>query len=82
MQGLVDVEPAGEHDVKGKSEKQKIFRLLGIRRGAARFDTSISVGLTAYVGRSHELEVLESALLSVKVGHSSPLSTLCAARFE
>jgi class 3 adenylate cyclase len=68
VQGLVDVEPAGEHEVKGKTEKQKIFRLRGIRRGVARFDRSISVGLTAYAGRSREMEVLESALESVKLG--------------
>jgi class 3 adenylate cyclase len=49
LQGLVDVEAAGEHENKGKAEKQKIFRLRGIRRGSARFDRSISVGLTAYV---------------------------------
>lgn len=44
------------------------FRLRGIRRGAVRFDRSISVGLTAYVGRSHEIEVLERALESVNQG--------------
>jgi class 3 adenylate cyclase len=68
VQGLVDVEAAGEHEVKGKTERQKIFRLHGIRRGAARFDRSISVGLTAYVGRSRQMEVLESALESAKLG--------------
>ena len=62
VQGLVDVEAAGEHEIKGKTEKHKIFRLRGIRRSAARFDRSLSVGLTAYVGRSREMEVLERAL--------------------
>ena len=30
-QRLVDVEAAGEHEIKGKTEKHKIFRLRGIR---------------------------------------------------
>jgi class 3 adenylate cyclase len=62
VQGLVDVQPAGEHEVKGKSEKQKIYRLDAIRDGARRFDRSISMGLTAYVGRARELEVLDRGL--------------------
>lgn len=62
VRGLVDINPAGEHEVKGKAEKQKIYRLDAIRHSAARFDRSISVGLTAYVGRSRELEALEQDL--------------------
>jgi class 3 adenylate cyclase len=35
VQGLVDVEAAGEHEVKGKTERQKIFRLHGMTRAKA-----------------------------------------------
>jgi class 3 adenylate cyclase len=62
VRGLVDINPAGEHEVKGKAKKQKIYRLDAIRHSAARFDRSISVGLTAYFGRSRELEALEQDL--------------------
>jgi len=51
VRGLVEVRPAGEHEVKGKSERQKIYRLNSIRQSATRFDRSVSIGLTAYVGR-------------------------------
>jgi hypothetical protein len=68
VRGLTNIEPAGEYTVKGKAEKQKIYRLVGMRRGAARFDRSKSMGLTAYVGRSRELEILERGFESTAKG--------------
>ena len=62
VRGLVEIKPAGEHEIKGKAEKQKIYRLEAIHHRAARFDRSVSIGLTAYVGRSRELKDLERAL--------------------
>jgi class 3 adenylate cyclase len=62
VQGLVRSRPAGEHEIKGKTERQKAFRLESIRRGAVRFDAALSRGLTNYVGRSRELDILKQAL--------------------
>jgi class 3 adenylate cyclase len=62
MQGLVDASFGGEHSIKGKSEPQKVFRLDGIRHGVTRFDAAVSRGLSSFVGREHELEVLERGL--------------------
>ena len=62
VQGLVDESFAGEHIIKGKAEPQKVYRLDGIRQGATRFEAAVSRGLTTFVGREHELEVLERAL--------------------
>ena len=62
VQGLVDASFAGEHTIKGKSERQKVYRLNAVRQGAARFETAVSRGLSAFVGRERELEVLERAL--------------------
>ena len=53
---------AGEHIIKGKSEPQKIYRLNGVRKGSSRFEAAIGRGLSAFVGREHELEVLNRAL--------------------
>jgi class 3 adenylate cyclase len=61
-QGLVDASFTGEHYVKGKSELQKVYRLDGIRRGTTRFDAGLSRGLSAFVGRERELEILERRL--------------------
>jgi class 3 adenylate cyclase len=59
VQGLVDASFAGEKIIKGKSEPQKVYRLNAVRQGAAR---AVSRGLSAFVGREHELEVLERGL--------------------
>jgi len=62
VQGLTEAEAAGEHQIKGKLERQRVFRLLRLREGASRFDAALSRGLTGYVGRSRELETLDRCL--------------------
>ncbi len=73
MQGLVDDSFAGEHAIKGKAEPQAVYRLDGIRQGTTRFEAAVGRGLTTFVGRVHELEVLERALddarLQLRVVH-------------
>jgi class 3 adenylate cyclase/tetratricopeptide (TPR) repeat protein len=68
VEGLVDAMPAGEHQIKGKAETQKVFRLDAMREGAARFDRAISRGLTVYVGRRGELGVLDRHLDGINDG--------------
>ena len=62
VQGMVDANHAGEHAIKGKTELQKVYRLDGVRSGATRFDAAIIRGLSAFVGREHELAALERGL--------------------
>ena len=62
VQGLVDTSFTGEHSIKGKAEPQKAYRLDSILQGATRFEAAISRGLSAFVGRERELEVLERNL--------------------
>jgi hypothetical protein len=62
VKGMVEVSFAGEHTIKGKSETQKVYRLDEIRQEATRFEAAVSRGLSAFVGREHELEVLERGL--------------------
>jgi class 3 adenylate cyclase len=62
LQGRVEATFAGEQQIKGKSKPQKVYRLDAIRHGAARFETALSRGLSAFVGRERELEVLERGL--------------------
>ena len=66
VQGMVEASFAGEHSIKGKSEPQKVYRLDGIRHGATRFEAAVSRGLSAFVGREHELEVLERGLAEAR----------------
>jgi class 3 adenylate cyclase/tetratricopeptide (TPR) repeat protein len=66
MQGLVEASFGGEHSIKGKSEPQKVFRLDGIRHGVTRFDAAVARGLSSFVGREHELELLEKGLTEAR----------------
>ena len=61
VQGLVETTFAGELAVKGKAERQKVYRLQAIRLGATRFDAAVGRGLSAYVGRERELDILDLA---------------------
>jgi class 3 adenylate cyclase len=62
VQGLVDAIFAGERAIKGKSELQKVYRLNAVRQGAARFAAAVSRGLSVFVGRERELDLLEREL--------------------
>ena len=62
VQGLVDASFAGKRTIKGKAEPQNVYRFNAVREGATRFDAAVSKGLSAFVGREHELEVLERGL--------------------
>ena len=66
LQGRVEASFAGEQQIKGKAKPQKVYRLDAIRHGAGRFDASISRGLTPFVGRERELEVLERRLTEAR----------------
>jgi class 3 adenylate cyclase len=66
VQGMVEASFAGEHSIKGKSEPQKVYRLDDIRHRATRFEAAVSRGLSAFVGRERELEVLERGLVEAR----------------
>ena len=67
VQGMVKASFAGEHQIKGKSEPQKVYRLDSIRAGVTRFEAAVSRGLSAFVGREHEMEVLERERSAARV---------------
>ena len=68
VEGMVESRFAGEHQIKGKSEPQRVYLLEALRKGAVRFDVAVSRGLTAYIGRDRELETLERLLVEASVG--------------
>src|SRR6516165_10934763 len=62
VEGMVEASFTGEHAIKGKAEPQKVYRLDGVRSGATRFEAALSRGLSVFVGREQELEVLGRSL--------------------
>jgi class 3 adenylate cyclase len=66
VQGLVETTFAGTHPIKGKAEPQKVYRLEGLRRGTTRFQAVVRRGLTAFVGRDREIDVLTQALTETR----------------
>ena len=66
VQGLVETTFVGTHAIKGKAEPQKVYRLEAIRQGATRFEAAIGRGLTTYVGRERELDILQRALAEAR----------------
>ena len=68
VQGMVETTFAGAHVIKGKAEPQRVYRLDSIRQGATRFEAAVGRGLSAYVGRERELELLGRALAEARLG--------------
>jgi class 3 adenylate cyclase/tetratricopeptide (TPR) repeat protein len=62
VQGMVEASLVGGHSIKGKSEAQTAYRLYAMRPGVTRFEAAMGRGLSGFVGRERELEVLEQAL--------------------
>jgi class 3 adenylate cyclase len=65
-QGLIEASFTGAHAMKGKADPQKAYRLDSIRQGVTRFETAVGRGLSPYVGREPELEVLERGLVNAR----------------
>jgi class 3 adenylate cyclase len=66
VQGLVETTFAGTHPIKGKAEPQKVYRLNSVREGATRFEAAVGRGLTTFVGREREMEILERGLAEAR----------------
>ncbi len=69
LAGYVDCEFAGNRSIKGKSEPQKVFRLIAVKAGVSRFDVSRQRGLTPLLGRDGELAALEEAWQEARDGN-------------
>ena len=68
VEGLVEATFAGEPALKGRSAPERVYRLEAIPGKASRFEASLNRGLTAFVGRDPELDVLEHSVESMGSG--------------
>ncbi len=58
LHGLVEVEDAGSHEVRGKAQPIAAHRVIRSLHERSRFDTSQEVGFTPFTGRRAEMAVL------------------------
>ncbi len=58
----------GKVQVKGKSEAQEIYQLVGTSKVVTRLDASATRGLTKFIGRRDEIETLSQAFEKVRSG--------------
>ncbi len=63
-------EPVGEIGIKGKDKPVAAYRLLQSVKTERRFEAAVVKGLTRFVGRENELEILQEAFEKAKNGSS------------
>jgi class 3 adenylate cyclase len=66
-EGRIEAEPKGEHRVKGRTEPLTVFKLAGLD-DAPRFAAAVQRGLSPFVGRARELDILEQNLEAARRG--------------
>jgi class 3 adenylate cyclase len=78
-EGLFRYEALGEHAIKGKAEKVKAYRVIAPSTSRTRFDVSAEQGLTPFVGRDRELELLLDGFERSKTGRGQAFSIVAEA---
>lgn len=62
VQWVAETSFDGEKEIKGKSQRQRVWRLASLRQGTRRFDISLGRGLSSFVGRDDEVHLLQSVV--------------------
>jgi len=75
-EGLFRYESLGEKEVKGKEEPVKTYRVIGPSTRRTRFDVSAERGLTPFIGREKELELLIDGFERAKQGRGQAFSIM------
>jgi tetratricopeptide (TPR) repeat protein len=78
-EGLFRFEALGEHAIKGIAEKVKAYRVIAPSTSRTRFDVSAERGLTPFVGRDRELELLLDGFERSKAGRGQAFSIVAEA---
>jgi class 3 adenylate cyclase/tetratricopeptide (TPR) repeat protein len=78
-EGYFRFEALGEKEIKGKEEPVKIYQFIAPSDRKTRFDVSAERGLTPFVGRDRELELLIAGFKRSKKGHGRAVSIVAEA---
>ena len=78
-EGFFRFEALGEKEVKGKEKPVVVYRVIAPSTRRTRFDVSAERGLTPFVGRARELELLLDGYMRSKSGYGQALSIISEA---
>jgi predicted ATPase len=78
-EGFFRFEALGKRDVKGKKEPINVYRAIAPSTRRTRFDVSAERGLTPFVGRKRELELLLDSFERAKTGRGQAFSIVSEA---
>jgi class 3 adenylate cyclase len=75
-EGFFRFEALGEREVKGKEKPINVYRVIAPSTRQTRFDVSAERGLTPFVGRERELELLLDGFQRAKEGRGQAFSIM------
>ena len=78
-EGLFRVEALGEKEIKGKKKPLKVYQVIAPSSRRTRFDVSAERGLTPFVGRQRELELLLDGFDRSREGRGQAISIISEA---
>jgi len=78
-EGFFRFEALGEREVKGKEQPVNVYRVIGPSTRRTRFDVSAERGLTPFVGRERELELMLDCFKRAKSGRGQAISIMAEA---
>ncbi len=78
-EGFFRFEALGKQEVKGKEAPINVYRVIGPSTRRTRFDVSAERGLTPFVGREREIELLLDAFERAKAGRGQAISIISEA---
>jgi class 3 adenylate cyclase/tetratricopeptide (TPR) repeat protein len=78
-EGLFRFEALGTKKIKGRDEGAEVYRVIAPSTRRTRFDVSAERGLTPFVGRKRELELLSDGFERAKKGHGQAMSIVSEA---
>jgi class 3 adenylate cyclase len=78
-EGFFRFEALGSKQVKGRAEKVNTYQVIAPSTRRTRFDVSAERGLTPFVGRGRELEILLDGLDRARIGRGQAFSIVAEA---
>src|SRR4030095_12914540 len=76
VEGQIQVKSLGPMSVKGLAEPVSVYEMLGASTVRSRFQAAAARGLTAFVGRTTEMEQLYQALDHAKAGRGQVVAVV------